>query len=172
MPFGLSNTAATFHRFIHHVLRGMDFCVPYFDDILVASEDEDQHLSRLKQVFQRFEEYGVVLNASKSVLDETSVKFLGHVVTAEGFSPLPEKVAAITSFPKPGTVNELRRFLAICNFYRCFIPHTARTQAVLNNYLKGAKTNDRTPILWSVESTAAFEKCKKDLAEATVLYHP
>ncbi|GFX89744.1 retrovirus-related Pol polyprotein from transposon 297 [Trichonephila clavipes] len=83
MPFGLSNAAATFQRFIHHFLREMDFCVPYFDDVLVASEDEDQHLSHLKQVFQRFEEYGVVLNASKSVIGETSVKFLGHMVTAE-----------------------------------------------------------------------------------------
>ncbi|GFR21371.1 retrovirus-related Pol polyprotein from transposon 297 [Trichonephila clavata] len=67
------------------------------------------------------------------------------------------------------TVKELRRFLAICNFYRHFIPHAARTQAVLNNYLKGAKKNDRAPILWAA---AAFEKCKKDLAEATVLYQP
>ncbi|GFT03463.1 hypothetical protein TNCV_2986191 [Trichonephila clavipes] len=65
MPFRLSNAAATFQRFIHHVLRGMYFCVPYFD-VLVASEDEDQHLSHLKQVFRRFEEYGVVLNASKA----------------------------------------------------------------------------------------------------------
>ncbi|GFR28828.1 retrovirus-related Pol polyprotein from transposon opus [Trichonephila clavata] len=172
MPFGLSNSAATFQRFIYQVLRGMDFCVPYFDDVLVASEDEDQHLSHLRQVFQRFEEYGVVINASKCLLGETLVKFLGHLVTAEGISPLPEKVMAIANFLKPETVKELRRFLAICNFYRRFITHAARTQAVLNNYLKGAKKNDRTPILWAEESAAAFEKCKKDLAEATVLYHP
>ncbi|GFR32454.1 retrovirus-related Pol polyprotein from transposon opus [Trichonephila clavata] len=172
MPFRLSNAAATFQRFIHQVLRGMDFYVPYFDDVLVASEDEDQHLSHLRQVFQRFEEYSMVLNASKCVLGETSVKFLGHLVTSEGISPLPEKVMAITYFPKPETVKELRRFLAIFNFYRRFIPHAARTQAVLNNYLKGAKKNDRTPILWAEESAVAFEKCKKDPAEATVLYHP
>ncbi|GFX38970.1 retrovirus-related Pol polyprotein from transposon opus [Trichonephila clavipes] len=141
MPFGLSNASATFQRFIHHVLRGMDFCVPYFDGVLVASEDEDQHLSHLKQVFQRFEEYGVVLNASKSVLGETSVKCLGHVVTAEGISPLPEKDAAITNFPQ-------------------------------TRDCEGASSNDRTPILWSEESAAVFEKCKKDLADATVLHHP
>ncbi|GFT31683.1 retrovirus-related Pol polyprotein from transposon 17.6 [Nephila pilipes] len=55
---------------------------------------------------------------------------------------------------------------------RRFTPLAARTQPVLNSYLKGAKRNDRTPILWSKDSTAAFEKCKKDLVEATVLYHP
>ncbi|GFR29441.1 hypothetical protein TNCT_364571 [Trichonephila clavata] len=86
MPFGLSNSAATFQRFIYHLLGGMDFCVPYSDDVLVTSEDEGQHLSHLKQVLQRFEQYGMVLIASKSVLGETSVKFLGHVVTEEGIS--------------------------------------------------------------------------------------
>ncbi|GFS72184.1 retrovirus-related Pol polyprotein from transposon 297 [Nephila pilipes] len=93
-------------------------------------------------------------------------------LTAEGISPLPEKVAGITNFPNPETVKERRRFLAICNFYRRFIPHAARTQAVLNSYLKGAKKNVRTPILWTEKSVAAFEKSKKDLEEATVLYHP
>ncbi|GBL92523.1 Transposon Tf2-6 polyprotein [Araneus ventricosus] len=101
MPFGLSNAAATFQRFIHHVLSGMDVCVLYFDDVLVASESEIQHLEHLKQVFQRFEEYGVQLNASKCVLGKSSVKFLGHIVTPDGITPLPEKVSAITDFPEP-----------------------------------------------------------------------
>ncbi|GFT27408.1 retrovirus-related Pol polyprotein from transposon 297 [Nephila pilipes] len=117
MPFGLSNAAATFQRFIHYVLRGMDFCVPYFDDVLIASEDEERHFQYLKQVFQPFEEYGVVLNVYKSVLGETSVKFLEHIVNIEDISPIPEKVASIANFSKPETVKELRRFLAIYNFY-------------------------------------------------------
>ncbi|GFR28920.1 retrovirus-related Pol polyprotein from transposon 17.6 [Trichonephila clavata] len=148
IPFGLSIAAATFQRFI---------------SALKPSQ---------KQVFQRFEEYGGVLNASKSVVGETSVKFLGHVVTAEGISPLPEKAAANTSFSKPETVKELRRFLAHCNFLKNFIPNAARTQSMLNDYLKRAKKYDRTPNLYSEESAAAFEKCKKDLAYATVLYRP
>ncbi|GBM70892.1 Retrovirus-related Pol polyprotein from transposon 17.6 [Araneus ventricosus] len=110
MPFGLSNDAATFQRFVHHVLSGMDFCVPYFDDVLVASESEIQHLEHLKQVLQRFE--------------------------------------------------------------GSFVPNAARTQAVPNAYLKGARKNDKIPITWTEETKNAFEKCKHDLAEATVLYHP
>ncbi|GBL74417.1 Retrovirus-related Pol polyprotein from transposon 17.6 [Araneus ventricosus] len=150
----------------------MDFCVPYFDDVLVASESEIQHLEHLKQVFQRFKEYGVRLNASKCVLGKSSVKFLGHIVTSDGITPLPEKVSAITDFPEPSTVKDLRRFLSLINFYRRFVPNAARMQAVLNVYLKGAKKNDKTPIAWTNEAKNAFEKCKHDLAEATVLYHP
>ncbi|GFU38012.1 retrovirus-related Pol polyprotein from transposon 297 [Nephila pilipes] len=95
----------------------------------------------------RLEEYGLVLNASKIVRGETSVKFLVHIVTTEGIFPIPEKVAAITNFPKLENVKELRSFLATYNFYRRFTPHPARTQAVLNSYLKEIKRKDRTPIL-------------------------
>ncbi|GBN42703.1 Retrovirus-related Pol polyprotein from transposon 297 [Araneus ventricosus] len=172
MPFELSNAAATFQRFIHHVLSGMDFCVPYFDDVLVESESDIHHLEHLKQVFQRFEEYGVRLNASKCVLGKSSVKFLGHIVTPDGITPLPEKVSAITDFPEPSTVKEFRRFLALINFYRRFVANAARTQAVLNAYLKEAKKNDKAPITWTEEAKNAFEKCKHDLSEAIVLYRP
>ncbi|GBN92670.1 Retrovirus-related Pol polyprotein from transposon 297 [Araneus ventricosus] len=60
---------------------------------------------------------------------------------------------------------------AAATFQRRFAPNAARTQAVLNAYLKGAKKNDKTPITWTEEAKNAFEKCKHDLAEATVLYH-
>ncbi|GBM02801.1 hypothetical protein AVEN_51989-1 [Araneus ventricosus] len=83
-----------------------------------------------------------------------------------------KKVSAITDFPEPSTVKELRRFLALANFYRRFVPNAARMQAVLNAFLKGAKKNDKTPITWTNEAKSAFEKCKHDLAEATVVYHP
>lgn len=172
MPFGLSNAAATFQRFMHQVLGEFDFCVPYFDDVLIASKNEDEHLMHLKQIFQRFSEYGVTLNVNKCVLGQSSVNFLGHLVTAKGITPLPDKVTAIVNFPQPVTVKELRRFLAIINFYRRFIPRAAHTQAILNDYLKGAKRNDKSKINWTTEAITAFEKCKKDLAEVTKLYHP
>ncbi|GBL94205.1 Retrovirus-related Pol polyprotein from transposon 17.6 [Araneus ventricosus] len=125
MPFGLSNTSATFQSFIHHVLRGMDFCMPYFDDVLVVSDSDIQHLEHLKQVFQHFEEYSVRLNASKCVLGKSSVKFLGHI-TPDGIAPLPEKASSIMGFPELSTVKELRKFLALINFYRRFVPNAAR----------------------------------------------
>ncbi|GFU15024.1 retrovirus-related Pol polyprotein from transposon 297 [Nephila pilipes] len=125
------------------------FFVPYFDDVLVASEDGDQQLHYLKQAFQLFEEYSEVLNASKSVLGETSGKCLDHTVTAEGISSIPEIVAAVTNFPKPDNVKEPRRFFAIYNFYRRFILYPARMLAVVNSYLRGTRRNDRTLILRS-----------------------
>jgi len=64
MSFGLQNTAQTFQRFIDEVIRGLDFCYAYIDDILVASKSEEEHLQHLRMLFNRLQEYGVVINCA------------------------------------------------------------------------------------------------------------
>lgn len=173
MPFGLRNAGQTFQRFINQVLTGLNFCVPYFDDILVASNNEEEHKSHLRTVFERLKEHGLTLNASKCVLGQNSVKFLGCLITPEGVKALPSKVKQILELPQPKTISELRRFLAMLNFYRRFIPNAAKTQAILNDFLKDSKKNDKRLIVWNEESLKAFEKSKSDLANsATLAYFP
>ncbi|KMQ86374.1 gag-pol polyprotein [Lasius niger] len=171
-PFGLRNAGQTFQRYIHQVLFGLHFCIPYIDDILIASESKEQHFDHLRQVFDRLKQHGLKLNPSKCVFGKSSVSFLGCLITAEGMKPLPEKTEVIANFPKPKTISELRRFLAMINFYRRFIPKAADTQAILHEYLKDSKRNDKRPVLWTDESSAAFEECKSKLVRATTLsYH-
>ncbi|GBM98878.1 Transposon Ty3-I Gag-Pol polyprotein, partial [Araneus ventricosus] len=118
MPFGLRNAGQTFQRYIHQVLSNLDFCVPYFDDVLIASNNSEEHKQHLKQVFERLSQHGLKLNPLKCVLGKPSVKFLGCLITSEGVKPLPEKVQVISQFPKPQNIAELKRFLAMLNFYR------------------------------------------------------
>lgn len=172
MQFGLRNAAQTFQRFIHEVLSGLDFCFPYLDDILVASADVEEHKKHLREVFQRLDAHGISINISKCVFGEEKVKFIGYEVSKEGTKPLPEKVAVIESYPKPKNVQDLRRFLGIINFYRRFVPNAASHQAILHDCLKGSKKNDKSPVHWSTERIVAFEKCKTDLSQATLLVHP
>jgi len=62
MSFGLRNAAQTFQRFIDEVTRGLDFCYAYIDDILVASKSEEEHLQHLRILFNRLQEYGIIIN--------------------------------------------------------------------------------------------------------------
>ena len=78
MPFGLRNAAQTFQRFIDNVLRGLTFCYTYIDDVLIASTNKEEHKQHLHLVFQRFKEYGVIINPSKCELGVTELTFLGH----------------------------------------------------------------------------------------------
>ena len=65
MSFGLRNAAQTFQRLVDEILRELDFCYAYIDDILVASSSEEEHLKHLQILFQRLQEYGVVINPAK-----------------------------------------------------------------------------------------------------------
>ncbi|GFT16893.1 hypothetical protein TNCV_3193601 [Trichonephila clavipes] len=108
MSFGLRNTPSTFQLFINEVLFGLEFVFPYLDDILVASENEEQHKTHLKLVFDHLQKYGLRVNIAKSTLGVTHLEFLGSLITPEGSKPLPEKVDAILSYKLHETIRDLR----------------------------------------------------------------
>lgn len=172
MPFGLRNAAQTFQRFMDEVLQGLQFCYAYIDDILVASQTEEEHKEHLKQLFSRLDAYGVRINPAKCVLGEREVKFLGYSVSEGGTKPLPEKTEAIKNFEKPETIRQLRRFLGTINFYRRFIPGAAKDQATLNDILNGPKKKGGARVDWTEEREQAFKACKESLSRAAELAHP
>ena len=172
MTFGICNAAQTFQQLINEVLRGLDFVFPYIDDICVASVTIKQHRRDLAEVFRRLRENHLAINLSKCEFGKNEIKFLGHLVSADGIRPLPEKVAAICEFPKPKVAQEFKRFIAMVNFYRKFLPNAISYQMKLQQLISGNKKNDRTPLKWDLDTEAAFEKCKNELAKATLLAHP
>ncbi|UYV65430.1 hypothetical protein LAZ67_3004353 [Cordylochernes scorpioides] len=117
MSFGLRNAPATFQRFIHEVLRGLDFTFPYLDDILVASETHEEHETHLKLVLDKLQNYGLRINIAKSILGVDQLEFLGHWITNGGSQPLPSKVQTILDYKLPTTKRELRTFLGRQNVH-------------------------------------------------------
>ena len=89
MPFGLSNSGASFQRLMGHILRGLEyrFALIYIDDIIIFSKSVEEHLSRLEKVFKRLCEANVKLNPKKCNFVKQKVEYLGHVVTSDGISP-------------------------------------------------------------------------------------
>nr|VZI14922.1 unnamed protein product [Spirometra erinaceieuropaei] len=136
MPFGLRNATQTFQRLIDQVLRGLDFVYAYIDDLLVASSDTAEHEIHLRQLFERLDSYGVIINAAKCDFGVPSLTFLGHVVDSEGIKPVPDKFSAISTFPVPTTISQLRRFLGMVNYYHRFLPHGASLQQIVGGVLQ------------------------------------
>lgn len=172
MTFGLRNAAQTFQRLIHEVVRGLDFIFPYIDDLFIASSSPEEHRDHLRQLFERLKQHNLAINVAKCEFGREALDFLGHSVSAEGIRPLPDRVEAIQNFKLPSTVKELKSFLAMINFYRRFVPKAIEAQIPLLAMTPGNKRNDRTPLTWSDETRAAFERCKQQLAQATLLSHP
>ncbi|UYV84715.1 hypothetical protein LAZ67_X003181 [Cordylochernes scorpioides] len=95
MSFGLCNAAQTFQRLINGVLQGLDFAYAYIDDVLIASDSENQHVSHLQHVFGRLRDYGLTINETKCTFGQTSVKFLGFIITNTGILPDAQRVQVI-----------------------------------------------------------------------------
>ncbi|BHF80034.1 hypothetical protein SprV_0702315800 [Sparganum proliferum] len=168
MPFGLRNAAQTFQRFIDRVLRGLPFMYAYIDDLLVASRNAEEHKEHLALMFDRLDQFGVVINPSKCVLGVPSLDFLGHHVDAQGLRPLSSKVEAIRDFPPPTSKRQLQRFLGMVNFYRRFLPNCADLMLPLTNLLSGPNG----PLELRGHALTSFERIKTSLADATLLTHP
>jgi hypothetical protein len=169
MPFGLRNAAQTFQRFIDEVIRELPFCYAYLDDILIFSHSEKEHETHLQSLFHKLTEYGLTINPAKCILGVTSLDFLGYNISANGITPLENKVCIIYNFPKPIHQRKLREFLGMLNFYHRFIPKCAQLLAPLHKLLAAPKQGKATTISWTVETEGAFVAAKTALSRATQL---
>lgn len=172
MTFGLRNAGQTFQRFIDEVVQGLDFCFAYVDDVLVYSSDANQHAQHLRTLFKRLEDYGIVINPAKCVFGATEVIFLGNSISADGLRPPTERIQALKDFPLPKTVQGLRRFLGMVNYYRRFLRNAAKLQAPLVNAIVTAQGKGSTPVTWTPELEVSFNACKDSLSSAALLAHP
>ena len=186
MPFGLCNAPATFMRVMDKAFGDLNFqsLLIYLDDILVFGSTFEETLSRLEVVLSRLTELNLKVKPEKCQLFKAKANYLGHVVTSEGTSPNPEKIRAVTEWPKPNTLRELRGFLGLSSYYRRFVPKYAKVAAPLQSLLRGqdnVKKKGKAKVLdgstdinerWDQHCENAFEKLKQMLTTAPVLGYP
>lgn len=172
MTFGLRNAAPTFQRYIDTALRGLEFCFALIDDILIASKDHEEHRQHLRIIFERLRQHGLCINVSKCVFGVPSVQYLGYQIDENGSKPMPDRILALANYTKPSTIAELRRFLGAINFYRKSLRNAAEIQAPLHELLTGSTKRDKRPVKWNPRAERAFEECKNQIANATLLRHP
>jgi hypothetical protein len=175
MPFGETNAPATFSRLMSQlVLQDLihDFVVVFQDDIMIASETEEDHVKHVQMVLERLQKHQLWIQPSKCAWGQREIEFLGFKVraTAAGtvISTMDSKIDAIREWPLPRTVSELRRFVGLCNFYRVFVRNHSAIAAPLTEMTAGGK-RARTKLLWTKVALDAFDELKRSLCEAPVL---
>ena len=139
----------------------------YNDDIVIATETIEDHIARIKEVFECLREAGFKMRPEKCDFMRTETKYLGRVVSAEGIKPNPEAVVKIQDWLPIRNKEELQSFLGCANYYRDFVPfHAAKVQRMQELLKKNQH------FYWEDRHQEAFDSVKRALADATILAAP
>ena len=171
MPQGLSNAPATFNRCITHLLRPVrDFAPSYFDDVYIHSRamngktDMDNHRIHVRKVLTILREHKIYARLQKCIFAAEEIPVLGCFVGKNGVRPDPEKIKAISEWPTPLTVKDLRKFLGLATYLHKYSSGYARLCIPLSNLLK-----KDVEWSWTVEHQQSFDQIKQSLICAPVL---
>ncbi|KAL4008013.1 hypothetical protein ACER0C_001865 [Sarotherodon galilaeus] len=190
MPQGVTNAPSTFQRLMERCMGDMHLkdALVFLDDVIVFSRTLEEHEERLMKVLTRLKEFGLKLSPEKCVFFQTSVRYLGHVVSRNGVQTDPEKISALKTWPVPQTLRELKSFLGFAGYYRRFVKGYSSIVKPLHNLTSGyppshkkSKANTRQiahqyhdpkePFggRWTPACQQAFESVIKSLTTAPVL---
>ena len=169
MPFGLKNAPATFQRLMDTVLSGLKWkgLLVYMDDIIIYSATPQEHLVTLADTLERLANAGLKINPAKTTLVSHEVNYLGHVISAQGISPNPDKIAAIRNLKPPSSVKEVRMFLGLTGYFRKFV----KAYATLAKPLYGL-TKKHACFQWTKQHQVGFDLLKQRLCTSPVLAYP
>ena len=170
MPFGLTNAPATFQRLMECALAGLTYeqCLIYIDDIIVFSATFSQHLERLETVFEHLAAAGLRLQPSKCHFAQNQICYLGHIVSQQGVQADPEKLKAVSLYPVPHNIKELRHFLGLANYYRRFIEGYSAIAEPLHKLTRKTAGGYQ----WNHDCDKAFSLLKQKLTTSPILAYP
>jgi len=110
LPFGEMNSPATWLRLMDKVLNGLRSVKIFMDDIIVFTKTKEEHLGVLDQLLGRLCAAGLTFKPDKVTLLASEVRYLGHVISAEGTRPDERKLEAIQNFEAPKCVKDVQSF--------------------------------------------------------------
>ena len=167
MPFGMKNAPATFQRMVNKLVRDIDGCEGYIDDVVIFSDNWSDHIRQIERFFQIMREAKLTINLMKSEFGKATVKYLGHIVGQGQVRPLDAKIQTIVKYPIPTSRKELARFLGMAGYYRNFCLNFSEIAAPLTNLL-----SKKVKFVWTDDCQLAFDKVKLLLQKSPVLKSP
>ena len=145
-------------------------------------------LDRIELVFDRLKQFNLKIKPKKCQFFDTSILFLGHILSAKGISANPEKVEKVRTWPVPKNIKEVQSFLGLASYYRWFIDKFAKKARYLhelvgptsNKHKKARAWKEATTVTqtehrifeWTMKHQEVFDALKEALSTAPLLGYP
>jgi hypothetical protein len=168
-PFGVNNSPSVFTKCLAIALSGVigNAASIYLDDILIATENMEQHFDKLDQILGKLEDANLKIKLSKCNFLQPQVLYLGCVLTKEGIKADPEKLRTLREYPIPKNVKEVQSYVGFIGFYRAWISDFSSIAKPLFNLSK-----KDTRFAWTEEHQSAFERLRDSLLEGLTIMYP
>ncbi|XP_021986466.1 uncharacterized protein LOC110882870 [Helianthus annuus] len=172
MPFSLKNAGATYQRLMNETFSDAigKYIEVYMDDLVIMSKEESTMLANIQKMFDTLCGVSIKLNPAKCSFGMEEVKFLGFIVTKDGFKVNPEKVQAIERMPSPSTIKEMQKLagrLAALN--RFLANHAAKSFPFIKSLRNCMK---KSQFQWTPEAESTFREMKDCFIRLPTLMAP
>ena len=168
VPFSLAQAPAYFQKLISMSLQDCsEFVMEYLDDIIVFSQNEEEHLKYIEIIFQKLRAAGLKLKEYKCDFFKREIHYLEHLISVDRIQPLPKKFGSIHNMLKPRSPKEIKQFLGLTGYYGKFIP---RFSDVARPLIKLVAHD--CEFNWSNQCDISFQMLKDALCSAPILKNP
>src|SRR5438046_3270407 len=119
MSFKLTNTSVTFQKLINHVLYNHlnEFVIAYLNDILIYSENKEDHKKHVKEVLRKLQEKKLYLKLKKCEFHKQQVEYLEHIITMKKLKMNSEKIKVMIEFSTSEYVKNIQTFQELAEYY-------------------------------------------------------
>ncbi|XP_052242487.1 uncharacterized protein K02A2.6-like [Dreissena polymorpha] len=136
LPFGIKSAPEIYQRIMDEMLKDVEGAFAIIDDILIAGDDIEHHDKIFKTVIKCATEYNLKLNYDKCMIRQTSVPYMGHILSESGLKADPAKLKSILEMPTPKDKEGVRRFLGFIQYLAKFIPNLSQVDGPIRILLK------------------------------------
>lgn len=168
LRMGLFNDPATFLALMNEFMHGYidNFCIVYLNDILIFSQTAEEHCEHRRPVLDRLCQYTLYASPRKSYFMTQEVELLGFIVNTKVLNVNPIKVEIIRDWPRQKSVSDIRSFLGLASFIRCFI----QVFSVQARPMTELKKKVRNITEWFKVCEKSMDILKQSLISAKFLY--
>lgn len=164
MPYGIKTATEIYHKKFKEIFSDIPNVEIYVDELIIWSENEDEHYKILNLVLERAKQNNIKFNREKCHIAVRTLSFLGHTFDKDGIKINSEKVEAIKKMSVPKDKKMLQRFLGMVTYVSKFIPNLSDLTLPLRMLVK-----KDAQFKWFKEQDTAYYKIIEIITKNTIL---